>query len=416
MPRSLQLSHNKYEWLWVFIIATLTAISSEIKLLPFEHISFRFGLGSIVFLLLLLIRPTSHIVRTGVVTGVVVVLTRTLIDIGFHRDTFLSSLYENTPVLIFYTVYSIGYRFLKLDQQRERAIILGVLAVAVEVTANSSEQLLRYAFLHTTIDYTGWLLIIGVACFRSFFVVGIYYSIAQAYSQRQLTADLTVNSTMYMEAFYLQKMMDQIEKVMAQSYSLYRQLKTEEHQSYTSALHIAQEIHEVKKDSQRIYASLNNLTTHHSYEAQLSQLVQHVRVSNENYALHLQKNIIIQVDQLTDYAVKEQLVILTILNNLVANAVEAMTRGVITIQVKEQGLNTWFIVTDEGMGVATEDATIIFEPGFTTKYNQAGVAATGIGLSHVRDLVHQLQGVITCESTGQGACFRVKVPTKKLQG
>ena len=39
------------------VIALLTAIASEIKVIPFNGEDFRFGLGSITFFLLILIRP-----------------------------------------------------------------------------------------------------------------------------------------------------------------------------------------------------------------------------------------------------------------------------------------------------------------------------------------------------------------------
>ena len=34
---------------WIFIIAVMTAIGSEIKIMPFANTTFRFGLGTIVF-------------------------------------------------------------------------------------------------------------------------------------------------------------------------------------------------------------------------------------------------------------------------------------------------------------------------------------------------------------------------------
>ena len=38
-----------------------------------------------------------------------------------------------------------------------------------------------------------------------------------------------------------------------------------------------------------------------------------------------------------------------------------------------------------------EDIPIIFEPGYTTKYNDQGVAATGIGLSHVQEIIQHVK-------------------------
>ena len=49
--------------------------------------------------------------------------------------------------------------------------------------------------------------------------------------------------------------MNHIEQITASSHDLYRKIKKESmHELSVQALHIAQEIHEVKKDSQRILA------------------------------------------------------------------------------------------------------------------------------------------------------------------
>lgn len=414
LTNSLQLSHRNYEWIWIVIIASLTAISSEIKLLPFEHINFRFGLGSIIFLLLLLIRPTERVVRTGIVTGIVVVLFRTGIDVSVRGEELVASFISNAPTFVFYMVYAIGYRLLRMDKHKERAITLGLLAVITEIIANSGEHAVRFLFSHQLIDVQGWLLVIAVACFRSFFVIGIYFSIAQAYGQRQLTTDLTVNANVYMETLYLKKLMDHVEQVMAHSYTLYRELKKQDHPTHQQALHIAQEIHEVKKDSQRIYAGINKITVDMAQTAKLSQLLQHVRNSNENYAEHLGKSCTIHIAQDADLVVGEAIAVLTILNNIVANAVEAMKRGNIYLSVTI-GEAVLFRIEDEGQGIDERDLALIFEPGFTTKYNQAGVAATGIGLSHVRDLVQRLGGEVNCVPLKTGTSFTITLPKSRIE-
>ena len=72
---------------------------------------------------------------------------------------------------------------------------------------------------------------------------------------------LEVGSELYAETLYLQKSMNHIEQITASSHDLYRKLKkTELHQLSVQALLIAQEIHEVKKDSQRILSGLTKIT------------------------------------------------------------------------------------------------------------------------------------------------------------
>ena len=53
----------------------------------------------------------------------------------------------------------------------------------------------------------------------------------------------------------------------------------------------------------------------------------------------------------------------------------------------EESNYTYFSIKDSGKGIPEEDISIIFEPGYTTKYNDKGVAATGIGLSHVKEII-----------------------------
>src|SRR5699024_5700796 len=106
-----------------------------------------------------------------------------------------------------------------------------------------------------------WLLLGGVALIRSYFVVGLYSSITITEQKKQIEEMLDVGTELYAETLYLHKSMDHMEEITALSHDLYRKLKKEK-QSHLSvqALHITQEIHEVKKDAQRIYAGLSNIT------------------------------------------------------------------------------------------------------------------------------------------------------------
>ncbi|GJM69486.1 hypothetical protein HMSSN036_17020 [Paenibacillus macerans] len=109
----------------------------------------------------------------------------------------------------------------------------------------------------------------------------------------------------------------------------------------------------------------------------------------------LGKTISFSYDIRTDYVTASYVPLLTLMNNLTANAVEAIgENGMIHLEVGEHGGYTVFIVADSGGGVAERDRDLLFEPGFTTKFDQEGVAATGIGLSHVRDIVSMFAGEV----------------------
>lgn len=67
---------------------------------------------------------------------------------------------------------------------------------------------------------------------------------------------MLINSDLFEEAIYLRKSMSHIEEITRESYRLYRTLKTESHPGAAQALHIAEHVHEVKKDSERILSGL----------------------------------------------------------------------------------------------------------------------------------------------------------------
>lgn len=104
------------------------------------------------------------------------------------------------------------------------------------------------------------------------------------------------------------------------------------------------------------------------------------------------------------------------MNNLTANAVESIEqKGEITVTVYEEAAYTHFILKDTGIGILEEDLPIIFEAGYTTKFNNHGVAATGIGLSHVQHIIQTLEGQIQVESMDEGTIFQIRIPTENIR-
>lgn len=407
------------ELVWVLFIALLTAISSEIKLSPFSGENFRFGLGSITFLLLLLIRPPKNFFLTGVITATIVVGFRVCMQLIFEDIQIINSLVENYPGGIYYFIYIMGFKLFHVSIFFERPLILGLIATALEIISNSIEHLLRIVLTPAIeISMNDWLLLAGVALFRSFFVVGLYSSISLKEQRKRLEENLTVGSGLYIETLYLQKSMNQIEQIMADSYELYRLLKTENRTLSKKALLIAQEIHEVKKDSQRIYSGLSEMTVMKDHDAYLlSEVITMVVDSNSKYANHLSKKVEISYSSTCDFFVAEQFLLMAILNNLVANAVEATAEySEVKLTVEEKNLFIRFTIEDSGKGISKEDLALIFEPGFTTKFNEKGVAATGIGLSHVQEALKQLDGELNMTSKlGEGTVFTIDIPKSRIE-
>lgn len=402
----------------LILTALLTTFSSEFRLVPFEGEAFRFGLGSITFFLLILIWSPVSIVRTGFVTGLTVIFFRILADVINGEVLLKTSFIDHLPAFLFYFIFGLGLHIVKIEKYKTFPLVLGAWAAFFEFTANGVEHLMRQILLEqANLNLRDLALLIGVALLRSYFVVGLYASITVSEQKKRMQELLKVGSELYGETLYLQKSMNHIEKITADSHDLYRRLKKEGFEQLSvEALHIAQEIHEVKKDSQRILSGLTKITEQkRNDDLLLSDILNLVVTANEKYSEMLKKRIGFQVNLSVDYHTNQQIPLLAVLNNLIANAVESISDdGEITIEIFEEAANTCFLIKDSGKGIPKEDLPIIFEPGYTTKFNEQGVAATGIGLSHVKEIVHTLKGQVQIESSETGTIFRIDIPTVHL--
>lgn len=102
-----------------------------------------------------------------------------------------------------------------------------------------------------------------------------------------------------------------------------------------------------------------------------------------------------------------------ILINLIRNAAESLpnTGGTVTIKTLApvwQGDRNWveMEVTDTGTGVPDTVREALFTPGKTTK----GEGHSGLGLSIVKQLVDDMDGIVACHTGQEGTTFRILLP------
>ncbi|MED3661442.1 ATP-binding protein [Ureibacillus terrenus] len=347
----------------------------------------------------------------------VIALFRTMLDVFIYESAFTSSLISHLPAGLFYILFALGLHMIKLEKFKSKPFLLASWVTIIEFASNSIEQLTTSFFItNIPITIKEVLLLLLVAVLRSFFVVGIYSSITVKEQKRQVQQLLNFISTLYVEALYLKKSMNEIEKITAESYSLYDELKNIDLTLSMKALNIAQEIHEVKKDEQRIYAGLSKILNMEPLDAYfISELLQFVKEANEKYSEMLNKQIDFMISYNEDFRTNEHIPLLALINNLVANAVEAIEeKGVIHISINTGEDDVIISVEDTGVGIPENLIPVIFDAGFTTKYNREGVPSTGIGLSHVQAIVEKLNGTIHVESD-QTTKFTIHIPIQHLQ-
>ncbi|MCR4895821.1 MAG: sensor histidine kinase [Lachnospiraceae bacterium] len=96
-----------------------------------------------------------------------------------------------------------------------------------------------------------------------------------------------------------------------------------------------------------------------------------------------------------------------ILEQLLSNAVKYTPAGAVTIEVREGAV----LISDTGIGIASEDLPRIFEKGYTGINGRLDKKSSGLGLYLAKKAADLMALKLTAESkVGEGTCFTVAWP------
>jgi len=101
-----------------------------------------------------------------------------------------------------------------------------------------------------------------------------------------------------------------------------------------------------------------------------------------------------------------------VVGNLLSNAIKYSPEGgEVRVAVRQDGTDVVVAVSDDGVGIRTEDVEQIFEKFFRSAEAIKTVGGTGLGLAVAREIVASHGGSLEVESTpGVGSTFVVTVP------
>lgn len=124
-----------------------------------------------------------------------------------------------------------------------------------------------------------------------------------------------------------------------------------------------------------------------------------------------EKNIAIE-PELEEFEIRNsESLLFRVWENLIGNAIKFTEKsGNIAIDLKKQGSELYFCITDDGIGIADEDKDKIFNPFFTgdKSHNKEG---SGLGLPLTKNIVEKLGGTIAFSSElNKGSTFTVQIP------
>ena len=121
-----------------------------------------------------------------------------------------------------------------------------------------------------------------------------------------------------------------------------------------------------------------------------------------------------QSDEKVIVAKMDRTQLIRVITNLVKNAIQAIPdeQPQKSVVVAIRRTDDWvkICVSDNGTGIAPQDAPRIFEPKFTTKSS-----GMGLGLGIIKNIIENYKGTITFETeVGKGTTFTVSLPLVHL--
>ena len=248
------------------------------------------------------------------------------------------------------------------------------------------------------------------------------------------------------EIYLMHKNTEEIERVMSNAYKLYEQILEKDlpREMQQMGLEIARDVHEIKKDYIRIIQGIEEAIEEESNEETMSLqdlLSGLVSVSDMSGSSAMRRvgetprrskfsrtmaekklDIRLMFDCRDNFMTQEHYQLMTILKNLVGNAVEAIEStkksGMIWIREYKKDGNYVFEVADDGPGISEKHLPRIFNMGYSTKFDEkTGNIYRGVGLCGVKNAVEeQFEGSISVDSEeGRGTKFHIEIPIAKLE-
>ncbi|MBZ9606606.1 GHKL domain-containing protein [Clostridium estertheticum] len=403
------------------VISLIVSLFAEIYFYPLES-QLKFSVGVIIFNLSILIMDDMSEVKMAFLCGLIIFVMRNIFGIVLSQYGIIDIIASNFPSLVYYLIYGAFIKLTKVRKYKDRIVNTILLLTLIDSISNIFEAMMRNGIN---------LYIIRIIFLAGFIRAVLSYLVYLTYNKQKLfiinsehqkryTELNLLISNIHAEMFYLKKSMKDIEKVMSKSYCLYETYKYND-DLREKTLDIAREVHEIKKDHYRILKGFESLIDNfeNQDEMTLSSIFTIINDNTSRYIKEGNKEIIIAFQFKNDFTIRAYYNLFIILNNLIINSIDDCENGgFIKISEKEDEGNIYFEVTDTGNGIDEEILPYIFNPGFTTKYdNITGKASTGIGLSHVKNIIEDLGGDIEVKSDRvTGTTFILKIPKNSLNG
>jgi signal transduction histidine kinase len=153
-------------------------------------------------------------------------------------------------------------------------------------------------------------------------------------------------------------------------------------------------------------------------DVSISHLIDNVIAEEELNAQQQGVSFVIDVEDGLSLVRGDAEALMTLLRNLVSNAVKySPDGGEVALSAKSGPDCVILTVADQGIGIAEEDIPRIFDDFYRTAASRrSGIGGTGLGLPIVKSIVDRHKGEVTVEGElGRGTSFRVRLPIARRE-
>ena len=405
------------------LIAACVALASQFHFNYFVQ-GFIITLSVILLPIFLYNYAELNPIIVGFVTGIVSPLFRGIIEYMEIKDLPITWIMVG-PDVFFYFAYGVIYYFLYFNTVEKNITRFTVTAFFCDFLSNMVEMSVRTSIVGMTMEIIKNLIVI--AAVRAFIAMGVIISIkhyrgflAKQEHEERYRRLMLLTSSFKSEIYFMNKNISEIEDVMKKSYFAYKVISENDypHELKHLALDIAKDVHEIKKGYIRVINGLEQMARDKTDGTCMSikYIINILEIDTKEYIRLNKLDIELLFNIKADFNVAEHFYLMSVLRNLINNSIEAMEKrrkGVLKLNIFEDGDDYVISVVDNGEGIKKDNIDYIFNPGFSTKFDEnTGDIERGLGLALVRDLTRDVfQGSISVKSElNKGTSFNITVP------
>ncbi|AFS77610.1 signal transduction histidine kinase [Gottschalkia acidurici 9a] len=409
----------------------IVALASQINI-GILNTDFRVSAGIIFFALFLFHYKDMKPIPMSLISGIAVYILRVIVCI-LGKDDLKDVIFSYQLEILFYTFYGIVYSLLIKKINRDRINKLVFVLIVSDLCANLIEILVRIIVEDAQFNQKIIITLLFVAIVRSSIVwlvlTGLkYYKmlLIKEEHEKRYTKLLWLTAQLKLEMYWMEKNMDNIERIMYNSYELFEKISLRENEDSWAnrAVTIAKDVHEIKKEYELAIRGIKELTENKLQDEgmKFKDIIRILDETMKREIRHLDKNIelVFQVEE--NFYTSKHYYLMSVFRNLIMNAIDSIPEsdkvGKINFIHKVQEGQHIFIISDTGCGIDYEDLEHIFSPGFSTKINyNTGQINRGLGLSVVQDIVERhFEGRVTVDSIkDKGTTFHVYIPRNSVE-